>query len=193
GYSAEQLAAAGGAANLGLGCGSPVAFATLLAGETVLDLGCGAGLDALLAAHIVGSLGSVIGVDMTAEMLARAREGASRLGLDGRASFRLGELEHLPVRDGEVDVVIANCTVNLCADKAGVFAEAFRALRPGGRLAMTDVVLSGAPEQPALTRLIEAAGFVNVCVREKPSADLIASWMPGSGAEDFVTSALVTA
>ena len=212
GYSDEELAAVPEGANLGLGCGNPLAIAAMKAGEVVVDLGSGAGFDCLLAARQVGPTGRVIGVDMTHEMLRKARENAAKVGA-ANVEFRLGELEHLPIADDTADVIISNCVINLVPDKAQVFREAFRVLKPGGRVSVSDVVnIAPLPEDlradPALLcgcvagaisaerteALLGEAGFVDVTIAVKPeSRDTVASWAPGRGIEKCVASAMIEA
>lgn len=212
GYSAEDLAAVGDGADLGLGCGNPTAIASLRPGETVLDLGSGGGFDSFLAARAVGPTGQVIGVDMTPEMITRARANARKLEATN-VEFRLGEIEHLPVADGTADVVISNCVINLSPDKAQVFHDAFRVLKPGGRLAISDVVataeLPEAMRQDAaliagcmgnasligdLEAMMRAAGFAQIRIEPKDeSKAFIADWAPGRNVTDYVVAATIEA
>jgi len=212
GYTEEELALAPEGANLGLGCGNPQAIADLKPGETVVDLGAGAGFDCFLAARAVGPTGRVIGVDMTAEMVARARENARKAGMDN-VEFRLGEIEHLPVADASVDVIISNCVINLSPDKPGVFRDAFRVLKPGGRVAVSDVVataelpvewqadmamlsgcISGAADIDALAKMMTGTGFVDILIEPKEgSREFIREWQPDTKLEDYVLSANISA
>ena len=213
GYSAAELAAAPDGANLGLGCGNPQAIAALQPGETVLDLGSGAGFDCFLAARQVGHPGGhVIGVDMTADMVIKARANAAKAGY-ANVEFRLGEIESLPVADATVDVVLSNCVINLSPDKAQVFREAYRVLKPGGRLAISDIVttaplppemkaevalytgcVAGAAGVEELTGWLAAAGFSGIRIAAKDaSRDFIRHWAPGRGVEDYIAAASIEA
>ncbi len=212
GYTPEDLAAVPQGADLGLGCGNPQAVAALRPGETVLDLGSGAGFDCFLAAKQVGPSGRVIGVDMTPAMVSKARSNAERVQAKN-VEFRLGEIEHLPVADGSVDVILSNCVINLSPDKEAVFREALRVLRPGGRLAISDVVataplpqdirgqleaftgcIAGAAGIEEHERVLRAAGFEDVRVTPRlESQAVIKDWLPGSGAEHYVSSATIEA
>ncbi len=195
GYSEEELKVVPEGANLGLGCGNPIALASLKEGEVVLDLGSGAGFDCFLAANQVGKTGKVIGVDMTAEMLDRARENARKGNYDN-VEFRLGEIENLPVGDHQVDVIISNCVINLSPNKKRVFQEALRVLRPGGKLMVSDIVLlkelpgeirnsvaayvgcvGGAVTKKEYLEAIQAAGFKETKVLGETafSAELLAN------------------
>jgi arsenite methyltransferase len=210
GYTDEDLASVPEGADLGLGCGNPQAIAALRAGETVLDLGSGGGFDCFLAAKRVGREGRVIGVDMTPEMVTKARANARRVGA-ANVEFRLGEIENLPVPDATVDVILSNCVINLSPDKAAVFRDAFRVLKPGGRLAISDVVavramprelaesvealtgcVAGSATIETLRALLADAGFDTVKIEPRPeSRTIIAQCMPGT--EDYVVSATIEA
>lgn len=208
GYDAEDIAAIPEGADLGLGCGNPLALLQLSPGETVMDLGSGGGIDCFVAARRVGSTGRVIGVDMTPEMIERARSNAASIGADN-VEFRLGEIEHLPAADASVDVIISNCVINLVPDKAAAIAEALRVLRPGGRLSVSDIVLlgevpleirdsveayvaclSGAVLLDDFLEMLHVAGFEAISVTEKRiftpkdvvAEDLVAEFAEHAGA-----------
>ncbi|MBL4712305.1 MAG: arsenite methyltransferase [Gammaproteobacteria bacterium] len=212
GYSESDLESVPEGADMGLGCGNPRAIASIKTGETVLDLGSGGGFDCFLAASETGESGQVIGIDMTPTMISKARDNAVK-GKYQQVEFRLGEIEHLPVADNLVDVIISNCVINLSPDKHQVFSEAFRVLKPGGRLAISDVVASaelpaeirddlalysgcmaGASQINELLSILEENGFEKINIAPKDdSKDFIKDWAPGRGVEDYVLSASIEA
>ena len=212
GYSQSDLRDVPEAAEMTLGSGNPLASAALQPGETVLDLGSGAGLDCFIAAKQVGADGRVIGVDMTPEMVSKAGDNAEKGGY-ANVEFRLGEIEHLPVADASVDVIVSNCVINLSPDKPTVYRDAFRALRPGGRLAISDVVataelpaelrgdlaryaacVSGAATIGELHRILSKTGFEKINIQPKDeSREVIREWAPGRKLEDYIVSAAIEA
>lgn len=211
GYSTDDVESVVGESNLGLGCGNPQAIASLTEGETVVDLGSGAGFDCFLAAQQVGETGQVIGVDMTPEMVEKARANAAENG-SGNVEFRLGEIEHLPVADERIDVVISNCVVNLSPNKPKVFRESYRVLRPGGRLAISDVALTaevpggirgdsdsvascvaGATDVPRLEGMLADAGFERIEISPIDDSDeFIREWDGEHDLSEFLVSASIT-
>ena len=172
GYSAEELASIPEEARMGLGCGNPTALASLKEGEVVLDLGAGGGIDCFLASVAVGKDGKVIGVDMTPEMVSAARANAQKGGYEN-TDFRLGEIEHLPVADNSVDVVISNCVINLSPDKAQVFREGHRVLKPGGRVMVSDIVVNGDLPKHVRESMAAWAGCVAGASRKEEYLDTI--------------------
>lgn len=212
GYSKEELSALPGDSNMGLGCGNPIAIASLKEGETVVDLGSGGGIDCFLASMKVGETGRVIGIDMTPPMLLKARQGAEEGGFVN-VEFRLGEIEHLPVANDTVDVIISNCVINLSPDKPQVLRDAWRVLKTGGRLAISDVVtvgdlpesvrndldayagcIAGSVAISLYEEMLKEAGFskVEICINES-STKFIKDWFPGTGVEEYVRSATIEA
>ncbi len=212
GYTPEEVGAVPEGANMGLGCGNPQAIAALKTGETVLDLGSGGGFDCFLAARQVGDTGRVIGVDMTPEMVSKARANATK-GDYRNVEFRLGEIENLPVADASIDVIISNCVINLSPDKPRVFAEAYRVLKPGGRLAISDIVafaelpedvrrnmalytgcVAGASLISDVEAMLAATGFEQVRVMPKDgSKSFMRDWTPGTDITKYVVSATIEA
>ena len=212
GYSQADLDLVPEGADMGLGCGNPKAIASLKAGEVVVDLGSGGGFDCFLAAREVGDSGRVIGVDMTPEMVSKARSNADK-GKYSNVEFRLGEIEHLPIADNSADVIISNCVINLSPDKPQVFREAFRILKAGGRLAISDVVattelpeemrndaelIAGCMGNASLINDLEGmmrdAGFDQIRIEPKDeSKEFIKDWAPGHNVTDFVVSATIEA
>ncbi len=212
GYSSKDFAGLPEGANMGLGCGNPKAIAALKSGETVLDLGSGGGFDCFLAAREVGPTGRVIGVDMTPEMVSKARANAAQAGARN-VEFRLGEIEHLPVADASVDVILSNCVINLSPDKPQVYRDAFRVLKPGGRLAISDMVaiaplpeamrreialltacVAGAETIDGLKGILAQIGFTQIRIEPKEEIrQAIQKWAPGRKIEDYVASATIEA
>ena len=212
GYSDDDLSVAPEGANMGLGCGNPQAIASLKAGEKVLDLGSGGGFDCFLAAKAVGAAGYVIGVDMTPEMISKARHNAMKGGF-GNVEFRLGEIEALPVADHTVDIIMSNCVINLSPEKKRVYGEAFRVLKPGGRLAISDIVaavelpsavkndmtlhcgcVAGASTIPEIEAMLRLAGFEKIRISpNEGSRTVIRELFPELGIDNYVVSATIEA
>jgi SAM-dependent methyltransferase len=214
GYSKEDIASVIEGANMGLGCGNPIALASLKPGETVVDLGSGGGFDCFLAAKQVGETGQVVGVDMTPEMIAKARINAEKMGTKN-VEFRLGEIEHLPVADNSTDLIMSNCVINLSPDKLSVYREAYRILKPGGRLSISDVLataklpdevqknlalvaacVGGAATFEDTEKILKEAGFQNIKIKANDkSRNLIREWDPdkSENAVDYVVSAYIEA
>jgi len=214
GYSKADIDSVPEGANMGLGCGNPVALASLKPGETVLDLGSGGGFDCFLAARQVGDTGKVIGVDMTPDMVSKARMNAQKIGTN-TVEFRLGEIEHLPVADNSADIIMSNCVINLSPDKQKVYGDAFRVLKPGGRLAISDVVataplpdeiqqdlallsacVGGAATIDDTVKMLDEVGFQDIeVIPKEESRKLISEWVPGQSknAGDYVVSAYIKA
>lgn len=212
GYTQEDLETVPDGANLGLGCGNPQAIASIKPGEVVVDLGSGGGFDCFLAARQVGVKGRVIGVDMTPEMISRARMNKEKAAVEN-VEFRLGEIEHLPVGDNAADLIISNCVINLSPEKKQVYKDAFRVLKPGGRLAVSDIValkslpediqkdlslvsacIGGAATIEDTQKMLKQAGFENITIKPKKiSQELINEIQPGSLAGEYVVSADIQA
>jgi len=212
GYTENDFERTPEGANMGLGCGNPVALASLQAGETVVDLGSGGGFDCFLAANEVGKTGKVIGVDMTPDMISRARKSAQDTETEN-VEFRLGEIEHLPVADNSADIIMSNCVINLSPDKQSVYKDVFRVLKPGGRFSISDILatsplpeaikndlkavsacVGGAALIDDTRELLEKAGFKEIKITPKnESRDMINAWVPGSNAGDYVVSAYIEA
>lgn len=212
GYSIIDVNRSPAGANMGLGCGNPQAIAALKTGETVLDLGCGGGFDCFLAVDKVGPSGKVIGVDMTPEMISKARANATQAGYPN-VEFRLGEIENLPVADNMVDVILSNCVINLSPEKLKVFQESFRVLKPGGRLAISDIVatttlpehlktdlslltgcMAGASLITEIETMLYYAGFETISIQPADkSKEFIKNWAPDTKIEEYVVSATIEA
>ncbi len=212
GYSKEDMTSAPENANLGLGCGNPVALASLKTGETVVDLGSGGGFDCFIASRQVGKTGKVIGVDMTPDMVSKARINAEKISASN-VEFRLGEIEYLPIADNSADIVISNCVVNLSPDKLSVYRDAFRILKSRGRLAISDILatatlpkeiqknlslvsacIGGAATIDETTEMLKNVGFQEIKITPKDeSREIISEWVPGTDSGDYVVSAYIEA
>lgn len=212
GYSKDDLESTPEGANLGLGCGNPVALASLKPGETVVDLGSGGGFDCFQAANEIGKDGKVIGIDMTPDMISKARKNAQDADIEN-VEFRLGEIEHLPVADNSADIIISNCVINLSPDKKSVYKDAFRALKPGGRLAISDILttqelppevkndlalysacVGGATTIESTVTMLEQTGFCDIIIDAKEeSKKIINEWLPGTNIGDYIVSAYIEA
>jgi ubiquinone/menaquinone biosynthesis C-methylase UbiE len=214
GYSKGDIESVPEGANMGLGCGNPIAIGSLKAGEKVVDLGSGGGFDCFLAAKEVGETGKVIGVDMTPDMISKSRRNAEKIGTK-HVEFRLGEIENLPVADNSVDIIMSNCVINLSPEKLSVYREAYRVLKPGGRLAISDIVataklpdevqknlalvaacVGGAATIDDTVELLKETGFQNVKIKPNDSSrELIREWDPSKSenAGDYVVSAYIEA
>lgn len=214
GYTKEDIESVPEGANMALGCGNPVALASLKPGETVVDLGSGGGFDCFLAAREVGETGQVIGVDMTSDMISKARKNAEKMGT-ANVDFRLGEIENLPVADNYADIIMSNCVINLSPDKESVYRDAFRVLKPGGRLSISDIVatarlpetiqkdlelvsacVGGAATIDDTREIMEAIGYEDIrIVPNDHSRDLIREWDPNRSvnAADYIVSASIEA
>jgi len=212
GYSSGDVSSVPEGSNMGLGCGNPQAIANLKEGETVLDLGSGGGFDCFLAASQVGDSGYVIGVDMTPEMVTRAKANAEKTEVSN-VDFRLGEIERLPVEDSSVDAIISNCVINLSPEKPRVFADSFRVLKSGGRLAISDIVataqlpaelkqdmslhsscVAGASEISQLQEMLKDAGFIDIRIEAvDESKEIIHGWIPGRSIDEYILSATIEA
>lgn len=214
GYSKEDIESVPEGANMGLGCGNPVALASLSPGETVVDLGSGGGFDCFLAAKEVGETGKIIGIDMTPDMISKARKNAEKVGA-GNVEFRLGEIEHLPVADNSADIIMSNCVINLSPDKLSVYLDAYRVLKPGGRLSISDIVataplpekvkknmalvaacVGGAETIDNTEKMLKEAGFQDIEIKpNEKSRELIHEWDPSKSenAGDYIVSANIEA
>ena len=212
GYSPDDVVSVPEGSEMGLGCGNPTALASIKPGETILDLGSGGGFDCFLSAKQTGPTGRVIGVDMTSDMVSKARANAVKGGYTN-VEFRLGEIENLPAADNTADLIISNCVINLSPDKPRVYRETFRVLKPGGRIAVSDIValqpipgwliadfaaytgcVAGAASISELKTMLTAAGFEQIRIETKESSrEFINDWLPGKRAGDYVASANITA